>query len=178
MRSMPRGRPCRGVDGAASPEDARANAASQRVLRAPDRDDPPGVSRLADPAQRTPPPTNPSRVGHPLQPGPSACQFGTGNPRGISRRKLAGCRRAITSPRDAEWSRRPFSVGCIMSIAGCQRPRDGRINFAEHSRFTASIPHRRRVWVSDSDNRSPSLAQCHGLGHAVPVASGLHRFAA
>ena len=41
---------------------------------------------------------------------------------------------AITSPRDVEWSRRPFSVGCIMSIAGCQRPHDGRINFAEHRR--------------------------------------------
>jgi hypothetical protein len=41
--------------------------------------------------------------------------------------------RAITSLRDAEWSRRPFSVDCITSIAGCQRPRDGRINFAEHN---------------------------------------------
>jgi hypothetical protein len=86
-----RGRPCRGVDGAASPEDARANAASQCVLRAPDRDDPPGMSRLADSAHRTPPSTNPSRVGDPLQSGPSPCQLGTGNPRGISHTELAGC---------------------------------------------------------------------------------------
>jgi hypothetical protein len=103
-----RRRPRPSIDGAASPEDAGGNAASQRVVRAPRRDDPPGMSRLADSAQRTPPSMDPSRVGDSLQSGPSACQPGTGNPRGVTRTDPGWLPPAITSPRDVEWSRRLF----------------------------------------------------------------------
>jgi transposase InsO family protein len=58
------------------------------------------------------------RVGHALQPRPSTCQLGTGNPRGITRAKLAGRRRrspprATSSSRDAysQWVASRVSLG-------------------------------------------------------------------
>ena len=67
-------RPRDPIDGAARAEDARANAAGECVLRAADRDDPAGMSGLADPVPRTSPARDPARAGHALQPGASACQ--------------------------------------------------------------------------------------------------------
>ncbi len=57
--------------------------------------------------------------------------------------------RAITSLRHAEWSQRQFSVDCITSIAGCQRPRDGRINCgAQHPQEAANAWRVQTVSVS------------------------------
>ena len=61
-------------------EDARANAAGQCVLRAADRDDPAGMSGLADPVPRTSPARDPARVGHALQPGRPHASLGPGIP--------------------------------------------------------------------------------------------------
>jgi putative transposase len=91
----------------------QANAFCERLIGTIRRE-----CRLADPAQRTPPQTNPSRVGHALQPGPAACQLRSRIPRGISRTELAGCPGpslpcAMPSGRDAhsQWTASRVSLG-------------------------------------------------------------------